>query len=143
VLSPNLAEAHGVLGQALIFSGRPQDGIASLATCIRLDPRSPRLAVRLNHVAIGHYLSRQYEAAAMAAAQAIRSYPDYPLPYHWLAASLGQLGQVEQGKEVLEKIMATGSLAFDVWVRQRAPWVRAEDHAHMIEGLRKAGMPVE
>src|SRR5207302_1478119 len=79
-VSPNLADAHGVLGQALIFSGRCNEGLASLATCIRLDPRSPRLAVRLNHLAIGHYLSREYHAATVAAEQAVRSYPDYPLP---------------------------------------------------------------
>jgi adenylate cyclase len=46
-LSQSLADAHGVLGAALIFSGRPQDGLSSLETCIRLDPRSPRLSTRL------------------------------------------------------------------------------------------------
>jgi adenylate cyclase len=138
-LSPNLAEAHGVLGQALIFSGRHQDGIVSLAICIRLDPRSPRLGVRLSHTAIGHYFCREYEAAAEAAAQATRSYPEYPVPYHWLAASLGQLGQVERAKAALDKVIAIGPPAFGIWVRQRAPWIRPEDHAHLLEGLRKAG----
>jgi len=30
--------------------------------------------------------------------------------------------------------------AFDMYVRQRVPWHRPADHAHMLEGLRKAGM---
>lgn len=128
-----------MLGQALIFAGKFAEGIDSLATCIRLDPRSPRLAVRLNHVAIGNYLSRQYEAAVAAAAQAIRFYPDYPLPYHWLAASLGQLGRQEEAVAVLKQIMARGPQAFNVWVRERAPWMRPEDHAHVVDGLSKAG----
>jgi adenylate cyclase len=29
--------------------------------------------------------------------------------------------------------------AFDMFVRRRVPWHRPEDHAHMVEGLRKAG----
>jgi hypothetical protein len=30
-------------------------------------------------------------------------------------------------------------LPFDMYVRARPPWFRPEDHAHMLEGLRKAG----
>jgi adenylate cyclase len=26
-----------------------------------------------------------------------------------------------------------------MYVRQRVPWMRPKDHAHMLEGLRKAG----
>jgi hypothetical protein len=28
-----------------------------------------------------------------------------------------------------------------MYVRQRPPWFRSEDYAHMLEGLHKAGMP--
>ena len=29
--------------------------------------------------------------------------------------------------------------SFDMYVRGRVPWMRPEDHAHMLDGLRKAG----
>jgi adenylate cyclase len=32
-----------------------------------------------------------------------------------------------------------GPADFNMNVRQRMPWLRPEDHAHMVEGLRKAG----
>jgi hypothetical protein len=32
-----------------------------------------------------------------------------------------------------------GPASFDTFVRQRVPWMRPEDHAHMLEGLRKSG----
>jgi adenylate cyclase len=32
---------------------------------------------------------------------------------------------------------------FQFYTRKRSPWMRPEDHAHMLEGLRKAGMPEE
>jgi len=38
-MSPNLAVAHGQRGATLIFSGRPQAGLAAVQTSIRLDPR--------------------------------------------------------------------------------------------------------
>jgi adenylate cyclase len=56
-----------VLAQTLIFSGRPKEGLASLERSIRLDPRDPRSAVRLNHMALGLYLSREYAAAVGSA----------------------------------------------------------------------------
>src|SRR6516162_754670 len=138
-ISPNLALAHGMLGEALIFSGRPEEGLAAVQTAIGLDPHDPKLAIRLNNLAMGLYFSREYEAAVEAAKRAVRANPDFPHTYRRLAAALGQLGRTAEAKEALKKAMAIAPAAFDVYVRQRAPWMRPEDHAHMLEGLRKAG----
>ena len=138
-MSPNLALAHGTLGEALIFSGQPNNGLAAVQTSIRLDPHDPKLANRLNNLALGYYFYREYEAAAEAARRAVRSNPEYPLPYRWLAAALGQLGRTVEAKEALEKAIAIAPATFDMYVRQRVPWHRPEDYAHMLEGLRKAG----
>jgi len=137
-ISPNLARAHAMLGQALILSGRPQEGLASLETSVRLDPRA-RSAGRANYIAMGFYLSGDYEAAIAAAYRTISSYPDYPSTYRWLAAALGQLGRTEEAKEALEKAIAAAPASFDMFVRRRLPYYRPENHAHMVEGLRKAG----
>jgi len=56
-----------------------------------------------------------------------------------LAAALGQLGRAAEGKEVLEKAMAVSPGAFDMYVRKGVPWMRPEDQAHLLDGLRKAG----
>jgi adenylate cyclase len=138
-VSPNLADAHGERGAILIFSGRPREGLAALERCIRLDPGLS--ALRLNQVALGLYFSREYQAAVDAAKRATRSYPDYPNTYRWLAAALGQLGRIEEAKQALEKAIAIAPAAFDMYVRTRPPWIRPEDHAHMLEGLRKSGLP--
>jgi adenylate cyclase len=74
-----------------------------------------------------------------AAKQAIREHPEYPNTYRWLAAALGQVGRIEEAKEALEKAIAVAPAGFDMYVRGRVPWQRPEDHAHMLEGLRKAG----
>jgi adenylate cyclase len=123
----------------LIFSGRRKEGLAALERSIRLDPRDSRSAARLNQIALGHYFSREYEVAVETARRAIRSHPDYPLPYRWLAAALGQLSRSEEAKDALDKAIAIAPAAFDMYVRGRVPWMRPEDHAHMLEGLRKAG----
>ncbi len=73
------------------------------------------------------------------AKRAIRSYPDFAHPYRWLAAALGQLGRIAEAKEALEQAIAIVPGAFETRVRVGVPWMRPEDHAHMLEGLRKAG----
>jgi adenylate cyclase len=138
-MSPNLAMAHGQRGATLIFAGRPKEGLTALETCIRLDPRDPYLAVRLLHVACGLYFCGEYEASIEASKRLIRSYPDFPMVYRWCAAALGQLTRTTEANEALEKAVSRAPGAFDMYVRNRAPWFRLEDHAHLVEGLRKAG----
>lgn len=137
-ISPNLAAAHGHRGATLIFSGRPKEGIAAVEACIRLDPCDPFLSIRLLHIACGHYFAREYEAVMEAAKRLIRSYPTFPMIYRWTAAALGQLGRADEAVEALEKAISLAPAAFDMYVRKRVPWFRPEDHAHLIEGLRKA-----
>jgi adenylate cyclase len=138
-MTPNLATAHHVLGTTLIFSGRPKEGVAALEQSIRLDPRHPGSAVRLNQMALGLYFLREYAAAIEVAKQAIRAYPDFQHPYRWLAAALGQLGRIDEAREALDRAMAIAPGSFETRVRVRVPWMRLEDHAHMLEGLHKAG----
>jgi adenylate cyclase len=138
-MSPNLAIAHGHRGATLIFAGRPKEGLTALNACLRLDPRDPYLAVRLLHIACGLYFCGEYEASIEAAKRLIRSYPDFPMIYRWSAAALAQLGCTTEAKEELEKAISRAPGAFDMYVRKRAPWFGQEDHAHLVEGLRKAG----
>jgi adenylate cyclase len=138
-MSPNLAIAHGHRGATLIFAGRSTEGLTALETCIRFDPRDPYLAVRLLHVACGLYFCGEYEASIEASKRLIRSYPDFPMVYRWSAAALGQLGRTTEAKEALQKAVSRAPGAFDMYVRNRAPWFRPEDHDHLVNGLRKAG----
>ncbi|HVC55886.1 MAG TPA: tetratricopeptide repeat protein [Stellaceae bacterium] len=138
-MSPNLAHAHGILGNALVHIGRRKEGIAALQTCLRLDPLGPGAALRMTQAAMGHYFAGEYEAAVETATRTIRSYPNFPNTYRWLAAALGQLGRPEEARTALEEHIALAPAALDMYVRNRPPFWRPEDYAHVLEGLRKAG----
>jgi adenylate cyclase len=138
-ICPNLPDAHGALGLALMYSGRPKEGLAALETCIRLDPRGPLIMNRLGQVALALYFCCEYAAAVEAAKRAIRSFPDRWNYYRCLAQALGQLGQTAEAKEALEKAVSLAPALFDSFVRSPPRWLRAEDHTHILEGLRKSG----
>jgi adenylate cyclase len=143
VLSPSLAGAHSTMGAVLIFSGRLKEGLAEEQTALRLDPRSPTRADHLLRIAAGHYFCGAYEDSVEAAKQAIRSQPNSPLPYRFLAAALGQLGRTEEAAEALQRHVAIAPAALESFVRYGLPFFRSEEHAHLVDGLRKAGMPEE
>jgi adenylate cyclase len=138
-ISPNLADAYGVLGSVLNWSDRRREARVALEKSIRLDPRNPNLAIRLLALIVNFYLSGEYDAAIGAAKRTIRAYPDYGSAYRWLAAALGQVGRMKEAKEALQRAISIAPDTFDMYVRRGVPWHRPEDDAHMIEGLRKAG----
>jgi adenylate cyclase len=138
-MSPNLAVGHWHRGAVLIFLGRPKEGLGSIASSIRLDPRNPFSVIRLLHITCGLYFSREYEATLDAARRLLHTYPDFPMVHRWSAAALGQLGRRAEAKEALDRAINLAPAAFDMYVRNRVPWFRPEDHAHLLEGLRKAG----
>jgi len=135
-LAPNLAEAHEKLGSTLTMSGRAEEGFAALGTSIKLDPRGPRLVMRLHQLTVNRYISQEYEAAVEAAKRTIRFCPDYPFTYRWLVAALGQVGRTAEAKRAMMQATAVAPTSFEI---ARPPWMAADDYAHMLAGLRKAG----
>jgi adenylate cyclase len=101
------------------------------------------MGTRLNHLALGLYFLGEYAAAADSARRAVQSHPDFPLPYRWLAAALGQTGPIAEARDALENAIAIAPAAFEMYVTGRVPWMRPEDHAHILEGPRKAGWQEE
>jgi hypothetical protein len=134
-LDTNCAAAYGLMGTALIFTGRIEEGRTANRNCLRSDPLDPNRAVRFLEFAVSHYFESNYEEAARICRDAIRQYPQHRPSYRFLLASLGQLGRQAEC-EALMKIAPAG---YDYYPRHRPPWFGLKDFEHMLEGLRKAG----
>jgi adenylate cyclase len=138
-INPNSFYANATKGMLLVFSGHPKESRDVLLTALRLNPHDPAYAFVLLHIAISFYFERDYLKAEEAARRAISRFPEVPLPYRWLAASLGQLGRINETHEALQQAIGISESTFNFYVRSRPPCFRPEDHEHMLEGLRKAG----
>ena len=90
-------------------------------------------------VVASYYLERNYAATVEAALRCLANNPANPMPRRYLVAALGQLGRQEEAAAALREWLLVAPGLFDVVVRNRPPYVRPEDHEHMLEGLRKAG----
>jgi adenylate cyclase len=56
-----------------------------------------------------------------------------------LLLPLARPGRAEEAKKALARAIAVSPTSFSSYVRNRLPWLRSEDHDHMLHGLRKAG----
>jgi hypothetical protein len=88
------------------------------------------------HWPVVHFISREGSTL-----DTLREFvhPRPGIAHRWRAAALCQLNQTVQAKEALTKSLAASRTEFERVARQRPPWMRPEDYAHHLEGLRKAG----
>jgi adenylate cyclase len=138
-IDANYAGAYLVKGAGLAYSNRTSEARDVALTALRLSPRDPLGAIMRLLLTVVHYFSGDYVDAVAIARSTARDYPDYPLPYRYLAASLGQLGRLDDARAALQQAMTISPAGFDFYVRSRQPWFRPEDHEHILDGLRKAG----
>jgi adenylate cyclase len=138
-VNPSDVGAYLTKGRSLTHSGRPEEARQLLLTALQLSPRDPFAAWVHSTLSISHYFSANYVEAAKGALRCIQDYPEFPYPYRWLAASLGQLGRNEEASEALRQAIAMSPASFDTFVGSRPPWYRPDDYEHALNGLRKAG----
>jgi len=138
-VNPNNARAWRGKAAPLLYSGHPAEARSVLFNALRLNPRGDTAARIRAQIAHSYYYERDYAKAVDAAKQGIAEHPSHPWCYRWLTASLGQLGRTEEASAALRSALGISPQSIQFFVRERRPYERSEDHAHMVEGLRKAG----
>jgi adenylate cyclase len=136
-ISPSCATAYHVRGMNRVFSGHPSEGRSDLFLALQFDPH--RSGLPLIQVAVSYYMQHNYEKAVEVLNGMVADHPSHPLANMRLAASLGQLGRKEEARRTLEIAMTLTPESFRRYTEARPPWLRPEDHEHMLDGLRKAG----
>ena len=138
-LNPNDPQGLLIKGHILALSGHPAEAQAPLALALRLDPHGPTAPAAMHNRAVGLYFERDYLAVEVTARRTIRTYPDHPRSFVWLTAALGQLGRTEEARAALHTAIKAAPWYFNYKTATRAAYMRPDDHAHLLDGLRKAG----
>jgi TolB-like protein/Tfp pilus assembly protein PilF len=169
-LDPENAGAHAILGHVLLQNGKLDVGTADLMTALRIDPNHAdawaflgvmkafegdaiegvdelRKAFRLNphppgwyywHLGVVEYAAGRYEEAV----ETLRHESTHRSgSQRILAASLAQLGRIEEAKvEAAQFLAAHPQFSAQHWADTQ-PFQREADRQHFIEGYLKAGLP--
>ncbi|WP_343713654.1 winged helix-turn-helix domain-containing tetratricopeptide repeat protein [Inquilinus sp.] len=135
-LDPNEADAWAAMSDIAVLAGRVEEGLEHIRKAFRLNP----LPASWYYLALGQalYAARDYEAAV----ETLRRDETYGTSSRrFLAASLAQLGQVDEARAEVE-LFLVGNPDFTTshWAA-REPFRDAATLAHFVEGYRKAGLP--
>jgi Flp pilus assembly protein TadD len=137
--APSCASALGVKGAALLSIGRRAEGREAMGKFLQLSAHDPIRPVRLTQVATSYYLHGNYDEAARTTKRIIRRYPRHPYAYRWLAASLGQLGKIEEALMTLQTLERDWPSSFEMYVTKQPPTYCSAEYKPLLQGLRKAG----
>ena len=144
---PNDADAYCLRGWCYVYAGEGEEAIACTDRAMRLSPFDLEACLYAQFVA--HYLARRYAEALAALARL----PDPSVGNEvFRAACYAQLGRDDDARQAMETFMSEGPEEFTDWPGEdpeawRRHWIqqypfRDPDLEHLLDGFRRAGMPV-
>jgi adenylate cyclase len=133
-------------GLLYAYAGDKQSAIAQLERSVRLNPINRTVTFYLAY-ALAHFVAGEHEAAAEWMAKALQDVPNYAASLRYRAASLGLLGRLEEGRQVVQRLLvvvpdytiarARRHIEFDMNNAFKTPGVADS----FYEGLRRSGVP--
>ena len=138
-INQNSASGHWVRGARLVYLARWEEGRAGVLASLRLNPREAGSPQAASALIASYYFERDYMAAIQTAQLYLADCPDYAAPRRLIAAAMGQLGRSEEAAQALEEAINRAPDVFNLFVRNRPPYYREEDHELVLAGLRLAG----
>jgi TolB-like protein len=136
-LGPNSADAYVNLAIVLMFSGMPAEALAAMETALRLNPKPPP-GVNGYYGAV-LFMNHQYDKAI---APLLKAGEASFLAREYLAMTYAQLDQLVDAKvwvgALLKEIPSTSLSYYRVYYEHHK---REEDRIHLLDALRKAGVP--
>ena len=140
-LNPSLPMAYLIMGSVLGVTGRPDEGIAVLEKGMRLSPQDPWLFDFLNGVGFAHFAAGRYEEAVEWERRSLQHKPDYVVAYDAIAASLAQLGRLDEARQAFAERVRRGPAPSLEHLEQVLAFADPDFRARFVDGLRKAGLP--
>jgi adenylate cyclase len=137
-LNPNFVNYR--VATVLLNVGEAARAIGVAEAQMRLDPFYPHFAPLL--VGEARYLLKQYPEAQRWLRQATGRAPNHQYGHAFLAATYAQLGQLEEAHaESAEVLRLNPKYSIGGTQKLVSIFKRVEDLEHLIDGLRKAGLP--
>jgi TolB-like protein/class 3 adenylate cyclase len=133
VLNPSFARGWHISGMLRLWAGQPDIAIEHNEAALRLSPRA-RVGSSLSVIGQAHFLGRRFNQAVPKLLLAIQEDPSFVPPYRFLAASYAVMGQLEEAREVVERLRALTPV-----VIPDASFLRNPEHRELLlSGLRLA-----
>jgi len=138
-LDPNFADAYAFLTVLYIGDGRARDGLRSVETAMRLNPRYPFWYLFMRGMT--RYFVEDYDSAIADFKAAADRSPTAQFVRWWLAAAYAQAGRQDDAEWQVEELKGLGFKGTIGTILETGHMHDPKYRALEIEGLRKAGIP--
>jgi adenylate cyclase len=136
-LNPNSAFVISMLGCVLGYGGFREESLTRLQQAMRASPHDPLTWLWTIWKGTIQLLSRDFDAAIQTYQQVFRLRPGFIQAQVGLAMCLAHLGRIDEARTILKRVRQQGQDS-----RYLNPqWLRPEDAALRLEGIRLAEMP--
>jgi adenylate cyclase len=145
-LDPNNVAAREMAAELYAYAGNKEAAIAQLEHSIRLNPVNRTLSFYFAYV-LTHFVASEYEATVEWSGKALQVVPNHAASHRYRAASLGLLGRLEEGRQVVQRLLelvpnftisrARRHIEFELNSPFKTPGVADA----LYEGLRRCGVP--
>jgi TolB-like protein/cytochrome c-type biogenesis protein CcmH/NrfG len=143
-LNPSLAAAHAQIGLAKLFDGHPEQTEGHELEALRASPRDMDANVWVAYIALSKLHLRAYEDALGVYRHSVELNPNYPTARFYLAATLAELGRLDEAKTELRAGLALNPgftlRRYRAGAQSDNP-VFLRGRERIIEDMRKAGVP--
>ena len=139
-LNPNLAMAWALSAFTLLYLGELEEGQRRLDRYKQLSPMDPGAFHYDTGFCWAALLRRDYPAAVSLGRTVSELYPAFAAAGRPYLAALGHLGQASEAAVVLQRLLALDPGFTIARFAETTPFEREEDRAHIVAGLRLAGV---
>jgi adenylate cyclase len=136
-LNPNSAFVISMLGCVLGYGGYREEALTRLQQAMRASPHDPLTWLWTIWKGAIQLLSRDFDAAIQTFQQLLRLRPGFNHAQVSFAICHAHLGRIDEARQALKRARQQ----FQDPRYQGAPWLRPEDNALRLEGIRLAEMP--
>ena len=136
-LNPNSAFVISMLGCVLGYGGYREESLTRLQQAMRASPHDPLTWLWTIWKGAIQLLSRDFDAAIQTFQQVLRLRPGFNHAQVSFAICHAHLGRIDEARQALKRARQQ----FQDPRYQSAPWLRPEDNALRLEGIRLAEMP--
>ena len=140
-LNPGAEIASNLQGHLCLANEVPLEAIPHFERCMRLDPSLGTTLVCLQFLGRAYFYAGRYETAVALFRERILMMPGTDASRGYLAAALGNLGRLEEARQVWAELMAINP-EYSMAERLGRSAVQPRQIEMVLDGARKAGLPV-
>ena len=136
-LNPNYTDWR--FAAVLVHAGQPERAVQVAKAHLRVDPFT--LPIARGWLGLAYYMLRRYQEAVVTLREYVSQSPNFRPGRAWLTAAYAQSGRLEEARAQAAEVLRIDPNWTISGIFRKGSYLLDDDVDHLVQGLRKAGLP--